>query len=77
MLQASTKTNVVPATAWAEVDSRLLPGHDASALPAPLRTMLDGGAPRAYLCAGQACAAPTGDPAELAASITTFTGPRA
>ena len=60
-----------------KVLTRLLPGHDASALPAPLRAMLDDRAPRAYLCAGQACAAPTGDPAELAASIATFTGPRA
>jgi len=28
VLRASPKTNVVPATAWAEVDSRLLPGHE-------------------------------------------------
>jgi len=28
VLHASSKTNVVPATAWAEVDSRLLPGHE-------------------------------------------------
>jgi acetylornithine deacetylase/succinyl-diaminopimelate desuccinylase-like protein len=30
VLSGSPKTNVVPGTAWAEVDSRLLPGHDCS-----------------------------------------------
>jgi acetylornithine deacetylase/succinyl-diaminopimelate desuccinylase-like protein len=30
VLRGSGKTNVVPATAWAEVDSRLLPGHDCA-----------------------------------------------
>jgi acetylornithine deacetylase/succinyl-diaminopimelate desuccinylase-like protein len=30
VLHASSKTNVVPATAWAEVDSRLLPGHECA-----------------------------------------------
>jgi uncharacterized protein YyaL (SSP411 family) len=60
-----------------KVLTRLLPGGDISSLPAPLRAMLDGNAPRAYLCAGQACAAPTSNPADLAATIATFTGPRA
>ena len=59
-----------------KVLTRLLPGGDGSRLPAPLRAMLDGNGPRAYLCAGQACAAPTGDPAELTASLATFTGQR-
>jgi acetylornithine deacetylase/succinyl-diaminopimelate desuccinylase-like protein len=30
VLVAGTKTNVVPGKAWADVDSRLLPGHDCS-----------------------------------------------
>ncbi|MBI2072828.1 MAG: thioredoxin domain-containing protein [Gemmatimonadetes bacterium] len=60
-----------------KVLTRLLPGADPSGLPAPLRTMLDGRSPRAYVCAGTACAAPTDDPAELAATITTFARPDA
>ncbi len=31
VLRGSTKTNVIPATAVAEIDSRLLPGHDCAA----------------------------------------------
>ena len=52
--------------------TRLEPGGDAATLPPPLRAMLDGRAPRAYVCAGTACAAPTADPVELAATIATF-----
>ncbi len=55
----------------------LTPGGNATGLPAPLRAMLDGRSPRAYVCAGAACAAPTDDPAELEATITTFARPNA
>ena len=58
-----------------KVLTRLEPGADGAALPAPLRAMLDATAPRAYLCAGRACAAPTADPGALAAAITTFGTP--
>ncbi len=60
-----------------KVLTRLAPGGSGSGLPEPLRAMLDGKAPRAYVCAGQACAAPTADPAELAATIATFAAPAA
>ncbi len=58
-----------------KVLTRLAPGVSASGLPQPLRAMLDGKAPRAYLCAGRACTAPTSDPGELAAAIATFAVP--
>jgi uncharacterized protein YyaL (SSP411 family) len=58
-----------------KVLTRLEPGADPSGLPAPLRAMLDGKAPRAYFCTGQACAAPTANPDELALTITTFAVP--
>jgi len=60
-----------------KVLTRLLPGGNVSSLPAPLRAMLDGKGPRAYVCAGQACAAPTSSPAELAVTIATFARPDA
>ncbi len=55
-----------------KVLTRVAPGGGGANLPAPVRAMLDGEAPRAYVCAGQACAAPTADPAELAATLSTF-----
>jgi uncharacterized protein len=55
-----------------KVITRLVPGADAARLPPPLRAMLDGQAPRAYVCAGAACAAPTTDAAELGATLATF-----
>src|SRR5574341_785580 len=55
-----------------KVLTRLMPGGDATGLPAPLRAMLDGRSPRAYVCAGSACAAPTDDPSELTTTLTTF-----
>jgi uncharacterized protein YyaL (SSP411 family) len=58
-----------------KVLTRLDPAADAARLPAPLRAMLDGKAPRAYLCAGQACAAPTASPEELALTMGTFAVP--
>ncbi len=58
-----------------KVITRLAPGASPQGLPDPLRAMLDGKAPRAYVCVGQACAAPTADAAELAATITTFATP--
>jgi len=58
-----------------KVLTRLDPGAEPGRLPAPLRAMLDGKAPRAYLCAAQACATPTADPEELAHAITTFAVP--
>jgi uncharacterized protein YyaL (SSP411 family) len=58
-----------------KVLTRLEPDADPSGLPAPLRAMLDGKAPRAYFCTGQACAAPTANPDELALTITTFAVP--
>jgi hypothetical protein len=60
-----------------KVLTRLVPGGHVTHLPAPLRAMLDGRAPRAYVCAGTACAAPTDDPSELAATLSVFPGPRA
>lgn len=50
----------------------LAPADRAGALPEPLRAMLDGSAPRAYVCAGTACAEPTGDPERLAEVLATF-----
>jgi len=55
-----------------KVLTRLLPGADVALLPGPLRAVVDGRSPQAYVCAGAACAAPTAEPAELAAAITAF-----
>jgi uncharacterized protein len=55
-----------------KVITRLDPGARGASLPAPLRGMLDRSAPRAYVCTGTACAAPTDDPLGLAAAIATF-----
>ncbi len=51
---------------------RLGPQDSARALPGPLKAMLEGKTPRAYVCAGEACAAPTADPSELAATLARF-----
>jgi len=42
VLEGSSKTNVVPATAVAEVDSRLLPGHDCDDFLAEVRRRIAG-----------------------------------
>ena len=48
-----------------KVVTLLEPGARADGLPAPVRAMLDGKAPRAYVCVGQACQAPVSDAAAL------------
>jgi len=48
-------------------------GETAIPFPEAVRAMITSAAqPAAYVCAGTACAAPTSDPAELTATITTF-----
>jgi uncharacterized protein len=47
---------------------------NGDALPAELRAMVTGEAPRAYLCAGRTCAAPVSHAAELAQLLGTFRG---
>jgi carboxypeptidase PM20D1 len=42
MLEASVKTNIIPATATAQVDSRLLPGHDCVSFLSELRQAVGG-----------------------------------
>jgi uncharacterized protein len=49
------------------------PDDRAAVLPAVVRAMVRGSAaPTAYVCAGAACAQPTGDPEALAQTIMTF-----
>ncbi|MGH7476177.1 MAG: thioredoxin domain-containing protein [Longimicrobiales bacterium] len=43
-------------------------------LPAELRAMVSGDAPRAYVCAGRTCAAPVGDAVELQRTLREFRG---
>ena len=43
----------------------LNPGAATSALPAPLRAMVNGQAPRAYVCSGPQCGAPAENPRQL------------
>ncbi|GIW51954.1 MAG: thioredoxin domain-containing protein [Gemmatimonadales bacterium] len=50
----------------------LEPKDPADQLPQPLQAMLSGQTPRAYLCCGVQCAAPTSDPSELALALATF-----
>jgi uncharacterized protein YyaL (SSP411 family) len=50
----------------------LEPGAPGDSLPAELRAMLDGQAPRAYVCAGTQCAPPAATPAELDELLRTF-----
>ena len=45
-----------------------------AALPEPLRAMVGGAAPRAYVCAGTTCAAPVEDAAALDALLREFRG---
>ena len=42
-----------------KVVTLLAPGSRAAGLPAPVQAMLDGAAPRAYVCVGTECLAPT------------------
>jgi uncharacterized protein YyaL (SSP411 family) len=54
---------------------RIAPGAlRAEALPPPLRAMVSGESPRAYLCAGQSCAAPVTRAEELVELMRTFKG---
>jgi len=54
---------------------RFAPGRvDADAVPPELRAMLTGAAPRAYVCAGQSCAAPVAEPDALRALLRDFRG---
>jgi uncharacterized protein YyaL (SSP411 family) len=48
-----------------KVVTLLDPGAPADGLPAPLRGMVDGRSPRAYVCVGPECQAPGDDPAAL------------
>ncbi len=50
----------------------LRPGDTAEGLPEAVRAMVDGQAPRAYVCAGTQCAAPVSTAAELAETLRTF-----
>ena len=50
----------------------LRPGASADSLPEELRAMLDGTAPRAYVCAGTQCAQPVATPGELDEVLRTF-----
>ncbi|MGD2136069.1 MAG: thioredoxin domain-containing protein [Gemmatimonadales bacterium] len=51
---------------------RLAPNADPSGLPGALRAMLDGAAPRAYVCAGTQCAPPAETADGLADTLQTF-----
>jgi len=51
---------------------RWLRGTDTAALPAALRAIVTGARPRAYVCAGQVCAAPVQSAPELEALLRTF-----
>ena len=50
----------------------LTEGANTDHLPDAMKAMMDGAAPRAYVCCGNACAAPVGTPEELATTIRTF-----
>lgn len=67
-LATAARTTYRPRT----VIRRLGPQEAAVALPEPIAAMLEGDGPRAYVCAGRACAAPTADPAELAGTLAHF-----
>lgn len=55
-----------------KVIHRLRPGDQPDTLPSALVAMLTGDAPRAYVCAGMACAAPVADEAGLANTLRSF-----
>ncbi len=55
-----------------KVLTRLAPDGPTGHLPEHLRAMLDGSAPRAYVCSGTQCAAPVESPAALAHTLATF-----
>ncbi|NIS65499.1 MAG: DUF255 domain-containing protein [Gemmatimonadales bacterium] len=50
----------------------LTPDAPTDTLAQPVKAMLDGNAPRAYVCAGAQCAAPVASPEELAETLRTF-----
>jgi uncharacterized protein YyaL (SSP411 family) len=55
-----------------KVITRLAPGAPTDHLPEHLRAMVDGAAPRAYVCAGTQCTAPVETAAELANTLATL-----
>ena len=55
-----------------KVITRLAPDAPTDHLPEHLRAMVDGSAPRAYVCAGLQCAAPVETAEELAHTLATF-----
>jgi uncharacterized protein YyaL (SSP411 family) len=55
-----------------KVITRLAPDAPTDHLPEHLRAMVDGAAPRAYVCAGAQCAAPVETAEELATTLATF-----
>ena len=52
--------------------TRLAPDAPTDQLPEHLRAMVDGRAPRAYVCAGTQCAPPVETAMDLAHTLTTF-----
>jgi hypothetical protein len=47
----------------------MTPGTEPNTLPDPVRAMLDGAAPRAYVCAGTRRAPPVSHPQDLLATL--------
>ena len=58
----------------ATVVRRVEPGGEPERLSEPVRAMMTGEAPAAYVCAGRTCAAPVSDPASLRELMREFTG---
>ncbi len=58
-----------------KVVTLLPPGADAAALADPVRAMVTGAAPRAYVCTGTHCAPPVETPEALATAIAGFGTP--
>ncbi len=59
-----------------KVVQRFLPADPPTRLPAYLAAMLDGTAPRAYVCRGETCLAPASDDAEWAQRLGSVVGGR-
>ncbi len=58
-----------------KVVRRLAPAAAIDDLPTHLAAMLDGASPRAYVCVGTQCAAPTSTPKELETTLRSFARP--